>query len=76
MVVNPELFMATTPYDYYSNIICIYKALGLNMVTEYKEKYKSEIVNICNITEAISKLIITNALLFNTVATKDESDFK
>lgn len=76
MVVNPELFMATTPYDYYSNIICIYKALGLNMVTEYGEKYKSEIVNICNITEAISKLIITNALLFNTVATKDESDFK
>ena len=76
MVVNPELFMATIPYDYYSNIICIYKALGLNMVTEYGEKYKSEIVNICNITEAISKLIITNALLFNTVATKDESDFK
>ena len=76
MVVNPELFMATTPYDYYSNIICIYKALGLNMVTEYGEKYKSEIVNICNITEAISKLIITNALLFNTVSTKDESDFK
>ena len=76
MVVNPELFMATTSYDYYSNIICIYKALGLNMVTEYKEKYKSEIVNICNVTEAISKLIITNALLFNTVATKDESDFK
>ena len=76
MVVNPELFMATTPYDYYSNIICIYKALGLNMVTEYGEKYKSEIVNICNVTEAISKLIITNALLFNTVSTKDESDFK